>query len=177
MAVARGRDDDGVVNTHTEHTGHADTGQADGHTGPKSGMSTATKIGSAVGAVILVAVIVALAFGQGGVRTYPEGSPEAAVQTFLQHLYDGELQDARSGLEPGVANRCSTGDLRYTPASYRDVARITEVTVNGSTAEVTVVFSDQSGLFDEPYESAYDFDMTLIADDWLISGLDERFGC
>lgn len=140
-------------------------------------VNTTTKIGLGIGSLLVVAVIVALALGQGGLRTYPADSPEATMQGFLQHLFADEIREAREDLAPAAAARCDVGALRYTPASYHDAARIDDVELDGTTALVTVVFVDDSGLFDEPYESTYEFGMEQIDGVWRIADLDERFGC
>ncbi len=140
-------------------------------------VNTTTKIGLGIGLLLVGAIVVALALGQGGLRTYPADSPEAAMQDFLQHLFADEIREAREDLAPGVEARCDVEALRYSPASYHDVARIDDVEIDGMTAMVTVAFTDESGLFDEPYESIYEFGMEQIDGAWRIADLDERFGC
>ena len=141
------------------------------------GVNTPTRIGIGIGAVLALAIVVALALGDQGTRSYPTGSPEAATQAFLQDLFDDDVRDAHARLTPALAGRCEAADLRFTPASYHDVAHITEVDTSGTTARLTVVFADEAGLFDGPYESVHDFGLELIDDEWLIGDLDERFGC
>lgn len=140
-------------------------------------MNTTTKIGLGLGGLLVVAIVVALALGQGGVRSYPDDAPEAAMQDFLQHLFAEEIREAREELTPDLSARCDVGALRWSPASYHDAARIDEVEVDGVTARISVVFTDEAGLFDEAYESTYEFGMEQVDGAWRIADLDERFGC
>jgi hypothetical protein len=137
----------------------------------------ASKIGVGIAVLLALSIVIVLALEGEGTRSYPAGSPEAAMQVFLQDLFDDDVRRAHDRLTPALASRCTSADLRFTPASYHDVARITDVARGDSTARLTVVFTDEAGLFDEPYESVHDVGMELIDGDWLIGDLDERFDC
>ena len=142
------------------------------------GMKTRTlQIAAAVGAALVLLVVVALALGDGGVRSYPSGSPEAGLQTFLQALLDDDVDEARESLTPAAEARCEDHELRWNPLTWQDSAQITDVDVEGGVATLTVVTASRSGPFGDPFESEYEFTMEQIAGEWLIADLDERFGC
>jgi hypothetical protein len=135
------------------------------------------RIGAAVAAVLALLVVVALALGNGGVRSYPPGSPETAMQGFLQDLFDEDYAGAEQALAPEVTKRCDRGHLRWSPVGYQDAAEISQVDIDGTTAKMTVVLIEESGPFAEQYESVHFFEMQQIDGDWLITDLDERFDC
>lgn len=139
--------------------------------------TSTTRIGAAVGAVIALAIIIGLALGNGGVRSFPEGSPEAATQDFLQAMFDGDIDEARTHLSDDLAVRCDRAALRFSTFSYNDVAQITDVDADETEAAVTVVLSDDSGLLGDPYEDEHVIELTNTDGVWRITGLNERFGC
>ena len=53
-------------------------------------------------------------------------------------IVKGFDESIREMMTDGLAARCSRSDLRFTPFGYQDVAQITDVVVDGSTASVTV---------------------------------------
>ena len=63
------------------------------------------------------------------------------------------------------------------PVGYQDAAEISDVEVDGTVATMTVILIEVSGPFEEAYESEYGFEMEQIDGDWLVTDLDERFGC
>ena len=133
-------------------------------------------IAGVIGAVAVVAVL-AVALSGGGVRTYPADSPEAALQTFLQALLDDDLESAEAVLAPAQARACDRGSLRWSPLSYQDRAQITEVDADEASATITVVLSDDTGLFEGGFSAEYDFGLEQIEGAWRITDLDERFDC
>ena len=138
----------------------------------------ASKILALGATLVAVAVIVVLALVGKGVRTYPPGSPEATMQTYLQALFDDEPYTAHTFLSPPLQRICDRSDLRNTPAMYRDLARIVDVDVADSTAEVRVEMTEgDSGLFDGGYTTEHEFSLERIDGAWQISKLAERFEC
>jgi hypothetical protein len=62
--------------------------------------------------VTLVAAVVTIAFlGRRDVEEYAAGSPEAAAQAYVQHLFDGEWDDAYAMLTPEAQERCAILDV------------------------------------------------------------------
>ena len=63
-----------------------------------------------MGAVAALAVLLVVAFGLRGPDTFEPGTPEAAVQDFLQAALDGDADAVVASLTPAAAQRCD--DLR-----------------------------------------------------------------
>jgi hypothetical protein len=88
-----------------------------------------------LGAVVLIGAVV------GALRepaALEPGTPEAAVQAYLQAVLAGDAADALEHLDAAATRRCDAADLRtaWVPDSLR--ATLDEVTVDGDTAEVVV---------------------------------------
>lgn len=83
----------------------------DGRMGTQPHHMPGTAVLIAIG-VTLVAAVVTIAFlGRRDVEDYPAESPEAAAQTYIQHLFDGEWDDAYAMLTPEAQRRCPILDV------------------------------------------------------------------
>ena len=112
-------------------------------------MSASTRWLAIVAAVIAVAVFagVIVTLTAGGAETYPEGSPERAVQDYLRAVGDREATTAISFLSPELAARCST--TAREPIANRGSsglrATLDRATTRGETAEVHVRITETYG--------------------------------
>lgn len=124
-------------------------------------------IGTLVGVLIGVAVMLAL-------RPPPEfnpTTPEGTVQGFLQAVLDDDEDLAFGYLTEPLRDRCNTGEMRHvTPDEARVV--ITRSDIGGAHAELEVEITETYG--EGPFDAgSYTFDETLVmerhGDRWLIA--------
>lgn len=124
-------------------------------------------------ALLVVALAVAVAVGAGREPSRLEpGSPEAAVQTFVEALIDRRWLDARAQLTDELAARCAPTTLA--DHGRPDVARVVlvDAAVAGQTAtvELDITESYGEGLFDGGESTfAETFVLTRADDGWRIA--------
>jgi hypothetical protein len=135
-----------------------------------------TEIGSRavlwLAAVAILVVIVALAIiaAMRSPADFDAGSPEAAAQSYLQALLDGDERSAHEHLSLRLQEECSITEIRnaWLPESVR--VTLTETVVAGDTAEVELIMIEGSS---DPFGGGTEYDVTLVltraADGWLIS--------
>jgi len=130
-----------------------------------------------VGALALASrLVVGLILTVRGTSEYPEGSPEATAQAYLNELIDRDTDAARRYLAPGIASQCRSGE----PYSYwvrrTDAIRFENVRIDGDRSEIDLVLSrvGDPDLFDVPLDDGSgpyrDTEMLLERRDgsWLI---------
>jgi hypothetical protein len=101
-------------------------------------MRTRTIVGLAVGAVLLVLLVVAAVVGSGRSTTdYGPGTPEAAVQDYFQALIDNRPADTFEFYSTELADSC---DRPYRDVSSPRVSRVVldTATIDGARATVVV---------------------------------------
>ena len=116
-------------------------------------MSGSTRWLIAVAAIIGVAVVASVLFAAfaGGEEEFPEGSPEAAVQSYLRAIADRDATAAVAFLSTDLTERCGEipreavvqrGDNRFR-------ATLTETTTGDDTTRVEVEITEIYG--DDPF--------------------------
>lgn len=112
-------------------------------------MSASTRwlliVGAVIAAAVLVGVVVTATAGDAD--TYPDGSPERAVQDYLQAVRDRDVTSAIAFLAPDLAERCSP--TYREPITDRGAtglrATLDRATVRGEIAEVHVRITETYG--------------------------------
>ena len=107
-------------------------------------------LAAAAVAVVIVAGVVASALG-GRASTYPEGSPEHAVQQYLQAVADNDATRALAFLSADLARRCADYPREAISNRGRQSVRATldETTLRDGTASVRVTLIESYG--DAPF--------------------------
>ncbi len=124
--------------------------------GPQVGTSPTRMIAIAlaiVAVLVVLAVVVVLAFGSGGVREYPAGTPEATVQAYVQALDSRDLTGAYAQLsarlkatltESAYADRVAMYGYSYGDTSGR-IVRIDRTDVRDQRATVFLTVEQYYG--------------------------------
>lgn len=102
--------------------------------------------------------------------TYPPGSPEAAVQAYVQALLDGDEDAAAAWLDP--ATDCEAGDLAeaHVPDDVRVTLRHAEIDGDVAEVEIGVTVTSGRGPFDTyEYEDHHRFELARSGEGWLIT--------
>ncbi len=124
--------------------------------GPPVGTSPTRMIAialAAVGVLVVLSVVVILAFGAGGVREYPTGTPEATVQAYVRATDSGDLAGAYGLLSARLkATLTESGYVdRVTMYGYTGgdgpsrVARIDRTDIRDDRATVILTLEQYSG--------------------------------
>ena len=102
-----------------------------------------------------------------------EGSPEAAVQDYVDAMIEGDEAAAHEYLSADLQAECSVGDLREYQAGADNVrVSLRSITIDGSEADVEVTITEDSGgdLFGGGgYRFDETFTLSSVADAWVIS--------
>ncbi len=102
-------------------------------------------VAGVVGAAVVVSILVAAL--AGGEKEFPEGTPEAAVQSYLRAIADRDASAALAFLSTDLTERC--GDIpRETVVqrgNNRFRATLTQTTVRDDTTEVDVEITESFG--------------------------------
>ncbi|RIK39673.1 MAG: hypothetical protein DCC58_14940 [Chloroflexi bacterium] len=140
---------------------------------------TVLAIGAGVLALVLIAVVVVLAAGSSEPQDFPPGSPEAALQQYVETLRTGDREAALALLSASARERVKDDD--YFPSPYcggtddRRV-RITDTVLTGDRAIITVTVQEaSSSIFDfDQYEYTQTVPMKLEDGQWRV---DEPYVC
>ncbi|WP_164234407.1 hypothetical protein [Microbacterium hydrocarbonoxydans] len=138
-----------------------------GDRGPRRRTARAALIGVTAAAGLLVIAAVGVIVAGRGTATYPEGSPERAVQVYAQAVVDGDLDVALGLLVPEDAEECER--IVQGRDDYR--VALVESTERGDSARVEVIISEvySSGPFGpEEYSSEEVFGLRREGGAWLI---------
>ena len=114
-------------------------------------------------------VLVAVAFTFVPSPQLDPATPEGVVQRYLQAVVEGRRTEARSYLSDRLQRECEPGFPRYTS---RDAYRIelTESVVEGSTAEVEVLVTEQDvEIFDYHHEFSASYSLVSSEGGWRIT--------
>lgn len=121
--------------------------------------------------VVLAAVVVVLSANRSTAQLEP-GSPEAAVQTYLTGVTEGDYAAAADVLDP--AGSCDVDDLDRAGRLESARAYLVDSQVDGDTARVSVevtVPEGGGGPFDTTdYSETHSFRLTRSGDDWRLTG-------
>ena len=120
-----------------------------------------------IGVLLAAAVVGTIVAGiLIGPATYEPGTPEAAVQGFVQAVLDDDPEAALEWVDP--TRGCRRSDVEVY-RSDRVSARIDDVDIGGDAATVSVMFT-QSG--DDPFGGGWSyqetFDLARSGDGWSI---------
>lgn len=124
-----------------------------------------------VGAMVVLAAVVVLFSANRSTAELEPGSPEAAVQTYLTAVTEGDNATAAEVLDP--AGACDVDDLDRAgrPGSAR--AYLVDSQVEGDTARVRVevTFPSGGGPFDSSdFSETHIFRLTKSGESWLLTG-------
>lgn len=135
------------------------------------------------GILIVVAILATALLGGSDVTAYPPGTPEAAAQTYLQALFDGDYQVAHGLLTPQLQAQCDAHDLLFDRESDMDRAVFDDVRVRGDSAVIDVSLRWMEYSPDPLVElSTNEVDSRLVLEridtEWRIANADwPLFGC
>lgn len=104
----------------------------------------------AMGALVLVAVIAGIALAIGGPATYDAGTPEAALQDYLQASLDGDADAIADSLGPIGAELCRDELDRLSSRSSGLRFGLDDMRVDGDRARATV--SQRYGSGGDPFD-------------------------
>lgn len=122
-----------------------------------------------VGGVLVLAGFAAATSARRGTAQLEEGSPGAAVQTYLASIESGDLQTAAAQLDP--SGRCTLEDLRSTfrPDSFRAV--LEEASTRGADSTVTIRITETDGApLGEGYSHVERYALVQVEGRWLLVG-------
>lgn len=123
-----------------------------------------------IGVVVLVAVVAGIVAATRPSNEFQPGTPEAAVQGFVQALIDGDASEAADFL--ASASDCDVGDVER--ARGLDPARVllqNAETENGTVrVTVDVVTGSGGGPFDlEEYSQSHTYVLVQEGEEWRIT--------
>lgn len=125
-------------------------------------------LGVVVGLLVVAALVTALLTARQPADLDP-GSPEEAVQRYLDDVLDHDTEAAARVLDP--AGPCTVADL---DAAYVDDdvhVALREVHLSGSTARVDVAITTGSGgMIPSPWTEEQTFRLRLSGEEWLVTG-------
>jgi len=125
-------------------------------------------LAAVVGVIVLAALVTVLVASHHPAELEP-GSPEAAVQDYVDAVLDRDSEVALRMLAPGSDCEVEDFDNAYVPEDVYMSLR--EVEVSGSTARVDVSVTDGSGgMIPTEWTEERTFRLQRAGDDWLITG-------
>jgi len=128
----------------------------------------------AMGAVVALAILMAIAIGLRSAPDYPPDSPEAALQAFLQAGLDGDEDRVIAALIDDAQDRCDRqlrrdGSNRTSSGTGFELDRIM-IDGTAATADVTLRESDTSDPFDGTLRRLdLRFELVEVDGEWLVS--------
>lgn len=119
--------------------------------------------------LVLAALVTVLLVGREP-EDLPPGTPEAAVQEYLDAVLDGDDEAAAALFTP--TNPCTVLDLENAWVDEDVRVTLDDVRVDGKAARVEVtVASSGGGLVPDAWSEEQTFRLSEIDGDWLISGV------
>lgn len=123
-----------------------------------------------VALVVLIALIAVVVRGGQRAKDFDVGTPEGTVQSFLRDVFDDDLEQAATYLDPDGA--CTLEDLRE--VFYQDAGRVvlidTSTIDSGARVEVDVVYPTQP-LDTDAYAERQIYRLVSTADGWVLQGV------
>lgn len=122
-------------------------------------------------AAVLVAVVVTtLLAGRSRRQTFDEGTPQATLQRYLDAVFDGDPDLARTFLDDETADRCERPLRRNVVADTVRAVLVTErIEQDRATIEVRLTFGDDSPFGSGGYNMEERFFLERLDDDWRIA--------
>ena len=122
-----------------------------------------------LGAISVVAVVAGVLTATSQRPELQSGSPEAAVQQYLEAVIDGDAQQARERLDPD--SKCTVDDLDRVMVSDVFEARLIDARSDGATAKVTVELqAGSAGLMSDRWIDRQTFYLKKSSEAWVITG-------
>lgn len=124
-----------------------------------------------LGVVVVVAVVAVVVSASRDTTPHEEGTPAAAVHTYLSAVIDGDNQEAADLL--AVDSPCDVTDLDRAdvPDDVRVVLRDTEVDGADAQVEVEVVMSSGDLVGGSEHAEEHTFRLVGADGGWLITGV------
>ena len=134
-------------------------------------MKTAPNLVLAIitGFVVIVAIVAAIFASRDMAPDWPDDSPEAAVQTYVQAVIDQDYAQAIAHLDPSL--ECTPEDFVQSYYPQDTAMSLLKAHIGPDEATVSVEFGSYSETFTDPFIGQEQFE--LIPDDtdgWLITG-------
>ena len=131
----------------------------------------------AMGALVALAILVAIGLGLRGNRSFPAGSPEDALQQFLEAGLDGDEDATVALMVPEARDDCTDRlEPQYGPRSTRGLGfELDDVDVDGPVANISVTmrYSDNGDPFDGSSRGGtYRFELHQQGDEWFVADAD-----
>ncbi len=127
-----------------------------------------------LGTLLLLALLVIAGFTLAQNKaTFAEGSPESALQEYVDAVYADDVEGMYDRFSPRLDNACSSTLDDYGTANLSSSrATLAESQVDGDRAIISLTFTDSS--FEDPfddyrYERTYSFELRRDDGDWLIT--------
>jgi hypothetical protein len=115
------------------------------------------------------ALVLAITSNQQSAKFEPD-SPEAAVQSFLIAMFDGDTDQAAKFL--AASSPCDVNHLDRAWVQRNANIDLVRVDISGSTARVEVnVEIGNSDLFNQTYIESHNYRLEKTGDSWLITGI------
>lgn len=127
-------------------------------------------LGICVAVLVLIAVMAGVLAATRPGPQLPAGSPEAAVQDYLQRVQDHDLKGAAQLLDP--AGGCGEEDLEqaYASRDVRAVLRSTSTDAGGATVRVDLVQGGDGPFGGDGWTDEQTFELVRDGDRWLLTG-------
>ena len=128
----------------------------------------------AMGALVVLAVIVAIALGLRGPEDLPDGTPEAAVQDYLQAVLDGDDDAIRALLATDKLAECDEAFFEYSSYGIDGVGfELDDIEVTGDTARAEL--TQRSSSTGDPFEGSRRYGQEIVelrreGGEWKIDG-------
>lgn len=121
--------------------------------------------------LVLIAAIAVIGAVVAGTRQtpVPAGSPEAALQGYLEAVIDGDSVAAAGYLDPG--SKCKSEDLdRFQITNVAEV-RLVDVKTTGSTSKISVdLHMGNNSMMSNMWRDRQSFQMKRINGEWFVTG-------
>lgn len=96
----------------------------------------------AAGALIILAIATVALVGRDRIAEYEAGSPEAAAQTYVRSLFEGDYKTAYGLLAPDLQRRCEPEDLALHTELEDSTVHFTDVTELEGSVRIDLTLTD-----------------------------------
>ena len=121
-------------------------------------------------AVVVAVVVLALVAGRSRRQTFDEGTPQATLQNYLDAVFDGDPDQARTFLDQATDERCERPLRRNVVADTVRAVLIDErIDQDRATIEVRLTFGDDSPFGSGGYDMDERFFLERLDDEWRIA--------
>jgi hypothetical protein len=136
-------------------------------------MSRANRIlAIALGAIAVLAVVAAVISAGRPTERFDPGTPEAAVQAYVEAALDGRSDEAARWLDP--AGDCDVSDLDRAGTGMtatRVVLADSRTSGDSATVEVELVFGSGGPFDSSEYREQHTYRLTRSGGSWLLTGV------